>query len=180
MIKLKMRLPTQEECFRILEENNVPKNIVKHCKAVNKVALFLTKRLKEKGVDINIDIVDRASLLHDLDRAKSKDSKHGYVSEEILTKKGYPELGRVVLRHRFLEILNKNLTWEEKVINYADKRVTNTNIVSLKERFEELVKRHRIKPEQRNPKAEKAFLDLEKEIFEKINIKPEELKEYIK
>ena len=32
------------------------------------VASFLAKRLKEKGVPINVELVERASLLHDIAR----------------------------------------------------------------------------------------------------------------
>ena len=172
----RIKLPTKEECIKILEENNVPKNIIEHCKAVNKVAVFLAKMLKEKGVSVSIELVDRASLLHDLDRVKSKDHSHGYITEEILTKKGYAELGRAIVGHRFTKVLDKNLTWEEKIINYADKRVREASIVSLSERFDDLIKRHNVKPEERNHEAEKAFFELEKEIFKRIGILPNELK----
>jgi len=88
-----MNLPTHEQCIEILDEHEVPENVRKHCFSVNKVAVFLALKLKQKGIEINIDLVDRASLLHDLDKIKTLgQGTHGQLSREILEGKGYPEL----------------------------------------------------------------------------------------
>lgn len=34
-----MRIPTEEECFKMMEERNLPKNIIAHSKSVCRVAL---------------------------------------------------------------------------------------------------------------------------------------------
>ena len=51
-----MNLPTTEECFKILEEYNVPQNIIEHSLIVNKISIFLAKELKTE--DINIKLLD--------------------------------------------------------------------------------------------------------------------------
>ena len=89
-----MKIPTTEECIRLLDEFEVPENIRQHCFAVNKVSMILAKELSKAGEDINIDLVNAASLLHDIDKIKTlkNNNKHGELSCEWLSKKGYNEV----------------------------------------------------------------------------------------
>ena len=63
-----MELPSKEECYKLLKEYHVPQNVVEHSKKVAKVALFLGDRLIKKGINVNLELVEQASLLHDLVR----------------------------------------------------------------------------------------------------------------
>jgi putative hydrolase of the HAD superfamily len=174
-----MKIPSREQCFRYLREYKLPENIVKHSLKVNQIAVFLARRLKEKGVRIDVSAVDRASLLHDLDKIKTlKSHKHGIVTEEILGKKGYTSLGRLAKFHRFDYVL-KLKTWEEKIINYADKRCVEDNIVTLKQRFDYLDRKYKIHKRKKSDLAKKLFLKLEGEIFHKLKLNPNKLKDYI-
>jgi len=58
-------LPTREECFDIIQEYHVPSHILSHSLAVSKLAIFLAQKLKEKGLQVNVEQVERACLLHD-------------------------------------------------------------------------------------------------------------------
>ena len=178
-----MNLPTKQQCFEIFKEHKVPQNIIEHCLMVNKIAVFLAEKLKQKGIDINIDLLDRASLLHDLDKIPTKNQiiEHGELSKKIMTEKGYPELGKLIKVHT-CENIKEGLvnTWEEKLLNYADIRVLNDKIVSAHKRFEDGRKRypHFAKPEHRI--TEKLAFEIEKEIFSHLDFKPEELEEEMK
>lgn len=166
-------LPSREECFSLLEEFEVPQNIIDHSLTVNKVVVFLAKRLIDAGVKINLNLVNRASLLHDIDKIQTlKTRKHGQVSKEILTKKGFPKLGEVVSNHTLLSVLN-DLDWESKVLNYADVRVLFTKVVSMQKRFENFEQRYKTKIRQ---DVKQRYYKLEKEIFSKLDIDPEEIK----
>ena len=58
---------------------------------------------------------------------------------------GFPEVAEVMGKHSLHEIekeKNKQLRIEEKIMFYADKRVKENKIVSLKERIEDLEKRY--------------------------------------
>jgi uncharacterized protein len=165
-------LPTRKECFDILEEYHVPPHIIKHSLVVAKVAAFLAQRLKEKGIEINIELVERACLLHDVIRicdleesdylkfeqnypqedkikwrqlrAKYKAIGHERAAYDILKDK-YPALALVIRKHRYMSMLEKKEkpgTWEEKLVYYADKRVMHERIVSLKERLADGHKRN--------------------------------------
>lgn len=165
-------IPSRDECLDLLEEHNVPENIRRHSFKVNTVALFLARKLKEKGIQVDVKLVDRASLLHDLDKVATLDnmSNHGRITAEILDKKGIDKaLQRIILNHHF----NADWPdWETKIVNYADKRVRHDKIVTLKERFEYGRKKY---PDKHDIRGEKRFFELEKEMFDIIGMNPDDL-----
>ena len=116
-----MKLPTKRECLDLLKEYRLPQNVIAHSKAVNALSVFLTEKLKKSGINVNADLIDRASLLHDLDKIITLGKKsHGLETEKILKRMGYPELGRTAKKHKF-SFVKKLDSWEEKVINYGIK-----------------------------------------------------------
>ncbi len=168
----KSSLPTRKECLAIMKEHHVPSHIVKHSLAVAKLAVFLAQRLKEKGIAVDVDLVDRACLLHDIvrvcnikeldysrfeqpvtaeDKAKWQQLRtryegipHEYAAYDILKDK-YPALALTTKKHRYIGILNENEkpnTWEEKLVYYADMRVMHDKIVPLEERLAEAHRRN--------------------------------------
>lgn len=168
----KYNLPTRKECLALIEEHHVPSHIAKHSLAVAKLAVFLAQRLNEKGIAVDIDLVDRACLLHDIARicnikkldysrfeqpvtAEDKEKwrqlraiyegvPHEYAAYDILKDK-YPALALTIKKHRYIGILNekeKPNTWEEKLVYYADMRVMHDKIVPLEERLTEAHKRN--------------------------------------
>jgi len=208
---MKIELPTKEECYNLLKEYHVPRNVVAHSENVAKVSIFLAKKLKDKGQDVNIELVERAALLHDLVRIcdfksfekdhfkdfgfeitddeyeemkkvreKFIDQHHAEACFDIL-KEQYPELALVIKKHRYIYIMSKNdkpKTWEEKIVYYADKRVKHDEIVSLKDRLDDGEKRnHHMaeKDSERRAKLRNLNFELEKEIFNIIEINPEAL-----
>ena len=165
-------LPTRKECLAILAEYNVPTHIVNHSRAVAKLAVFLAQRLNENSVVIDIDLLDRACMLHDLLRvndfkesdynrfernlphekkakwqklrAKYKSMTHEDAAYDILKVK-YPALALAIKRHRYMAMIDENEkpdTWEEKLLYYADKRVMHETIIPLKDRLAEGHKRN--------------------------------------
>ncbi|MBU0662076.1 MAG: HD domain-containing protein [Candidatus Diapherotrites archaeon] len=135
-----MELPTKEESLEMLRDSGNPANIIEHCMKVNDVANYVASMLRDSGVDIDLEVVDRASLLHDVAKYKAieanGDVKHGNEGYKILKEAGYPALGKIIKKHALDEILVGGIkTWEEKVVYYADKRVNGDKVVSLAERF---------------------------------------------
>ncbi len=168
----KSSLPTRKECLAIIKEHHVPPNIVKHSLTAAKLAVFLAQRLKEKGIVVDVDLVDRACLLHDIvkicnikeldysrfeqtvtaeDKAiwqqlreKYEGIPHEYAAYDVLKDK-YPALALTIKKHRYIGILNKKEkpnTWEEKLVYYADMRVMHDKIVPLEERLTDAHKRN--------------------------------------
>lgn len=176
MMPSKSNMPTKKTCYELFEESNTPENVVKHCKAVNEVAVFLASRLRKHGIDINVELVDKASLLHDLARVHSNHAKKGAT---ILREEGFPDIARIIEKHRYDTIgTGKLRTWEEKVVYYADKRAIQ-HIVSVEERTQRWMERY---PEHAEEIKAKLPLvkELEQEIFEPLEIKPEGLRREIK
>lgn len=171
-----MILPTKEECLALLKEYKVPSNIVAHTKVVTKIAVFLSEKLKEKGIKINKELVERSAMLHDLDKIITlKDLRqHGFLTKKILTEKGYPEVGKVIEFHGLLEHIG---SWEEKVLIYADRRVNHEDIVSVDERYDGLLERYSSSfPKQEIESGREIVKSIEKEIFKNLDFKPEDLK----
>jgi len=160
-------LPTHKQCFDLLQEYRVPRHIMRHCLVAAQLGVFLAGKLRERGVRIDIDLVDRACLLHDLVRtcdfhepdydkfeqtvteedkakweqirARYKDTNHEDAACDILKDK-YPVLALTIKKHRYTAILDEALrprTWEEKIVYYADMRVMGDRIVPLKVRLQD-------------------------------------------
>jgi len=175
--------PSIEDCIKWYKELGTPDNIIDHVTMVNKIAGFIATELYKNGVKLNLELVDKASLVHDLDKwlcINDKTVRHGYKTEEILTKKGYPELGYYARQHRGDLIVKGYKSWEEKVIAYADKRTQDDTVVSLKKRFEYINGAYPPKCTKKREEQIKLSFELEKEIFSKLDLGPEELKNKIK
>jgi uncharacterized protein len=206
-------LPTRDQCFEIIKKYNVPPHIVRHSQAVAKLAVFLAQRLKEKGIAVDTELVDKACLLHDLARVcdlresdymdfaapatkqqkaawrRLKEKYEAVCHEEIandLLKRKYPVLALVIKKHRFSALLDekdKPETWEEKIVYYADKRVTHERIVTLKERLEEAHYRNAHLRQRQTPnkvdvnEVDRLIFELERQIFAVIDLNPDEVTE---
>ena len=163
----KFDLPTRRQCFDIIKEYRVPSHILTHSLTVAKLAVFLAERLKDKGTAVNVNLVDRACLLHDIVRvcdfkeldysnfeqavteqdrtkwqqirARYRGTGHEDAAYEILRER-YPLLALTIKKHRYMAMLDEKTrpnTWEEKLVYYADMRVMHDKIAPLKTRLKE-------------------------------------------
>jgi putative nucleotidyltransferase with HDIG domain len=138
-------IPTREECLRLMGEYGMLDNIISHSLEVAKVALFISIELNKRGQKISLDLVEAASLLHDLTKTECLKTKedHARTCFELLSGMGYERVGEIVAQHIWLEKEGDLLTIsEEEIVNYADKRVMHDRIVSLEERFNDLKSRY--------------------------------------
>lgn len=136
------KIPSTYECIALLRKYRVPQNIVAHSKKVNEVSMFLAKKINERGVKVNLELVNAASLLHDIDKIrdiKSGAGRHGELSRKILEKEGYPQVAKIAEKHVLRAILDDSGSAlsgiEEKIVFYADKRVIRDKTTALSERF---------------------------------------------
>ncbi len=165
-----MKLPTRKQAMELLKEYKMPDNILAHTMQVNRIAKFLARKINENGTKVNLELVDRASILHDLDKHPTlKTGNHSVLTRKILKEKGFPELADAAANHMLENIIKKNglQNIEEKIVYYADKRVNHDKIVPLKERFDYLRKRYgtSFKREEEIKEFEVACNKLEKELF---------------
>ena len=137
-----MITPTKEECIRMLEANNVPKNIIEHSKKVYEVAMRVTDILEEKKINVNRDLVGAAALLHDIEKLKEDHENRG---AELVKSMGFNEVALIIRKHGLSHLNDEQLVpsrIEDKIVFYADKRVKDGNLVSLKERFDYIKKKY--------------------------------------
>ncbi len=166
-----MVVPTRNESFELLWHHNTPQNIIRHSIAVSRLAADIGAKLKGEGKKINLALLDRACILHDIGKmvAIQTDGSHGEIGYSILLKHGYKEVAEVIRTHSLhciLDSKNKPKTWEEKLLYYCDKRVMENKVVSLRERLADLKKRY---PKYRESikKAEPLVYRLEREMLGK-------------
>ena len=139
-----MRIPSKEECLRILAGNKTKFNIIEHCKAVCKVAEEIAGNLINNGIKVNKTLVVAAALLHDVERLKKN---HVIEGANLIRKLGFPEVAEVMSKHSLHGIedpAKQPHTYEEKIVFYADKRAKGSEIVSLGERFRDLEERYNL------------------------------------
>jgi uncharacterized protein len=165
-------IPSRAECLDALESQGVPENIRSHCLQVSRVAMFLARRLRSRGIPIDMRLVEAASLLHDIDKhrilASGDEASHGIEGAGILEGMGYREVAAIVRSHGLYNLAGGPPgTWEEKVVHYADMRVNRDSIVSLDERMEYIRRRYGSDPARlgRINRALGPLLGIEKEIM---------------
>lgn len=176
-----MKLPSREKCFELMDKYRMYDNIKEHSKMVERVAVFLARELKKKGIDIDEDLISRAALLHDIGKVEELENggKHDKIGEKILKKEGYEQLGIFCSKH-YLGREKDLKTFEEKIISYADKRVLHDKIVDLEKRFEDgKVRYPNVFVGGMADEAMDISCEIEKEIFSKLDIEPRDVGSFI-
>lgn len=121
--------------------------LVEHSRQVADLALALGRDLRRRGVEVDLDFVEEAAMLHDIGifltdapgihcRGTEPYIRHGLLGAELLRSKGLERHARVCERHTGAgitvdDIKSQNLplpmrdltpaTIEEKLVCYADK-----------------------------------------------------------
>jgi uncharacterized protein len=173
-------IPTRDECLRLMGRYGMLDHIVVHSLEVAKVALFLSTELNMKGQQIDLRLVEAASLLHDITKTICLDTKedHAQTGSQLLKEMGYERVGEVVAEHvRLSKRVDLSTVSEEEVVNYADKRVQHNRIVSLEERFDDLKERYGKDQRvlERFKQLEKITFEIENKIFSILKIDPNDL-----
>lgn len=170
----------RKEVMNILKKY-CPENVVEHCLVVNKAAMRIAKKIKENGYDIDLNLVETGSLLHDIGRIKTHGIRHSYEGGKILKEIGFPDkVIRIVEVHIgagipkeeavLLGLPEKDFipkTIEEKIVCYADKLAQGNKIIKdIKLELKKLEKKL-----GKNHPAIKRLITLEKEIKMMLNVK---------
>lgn len=137
----------QKDIPNLYREFQVPKHIIKHMEAVAKFAEKIADALIAKGIKINKKDLIHAAKIHDTLRAwQHLKTKYGKIGHEkalakILKSRGEKNIANLVAKHGFFSV-DQLKSWEEKILYYADKRVEEDKIVSLKTRLNKGKKRN--------------------------------------
>lgn len=174
-----MIIPTRNECLALMERVDMPPHIRRHSLLVTEIALYLGRLLNKNSVRLDLHILEAGALLHDIGKMHSiaTGERHEEVGAMMLRQWGYLPVAPIVQEHVSLDFqrLNGPIT-ESLVVNYSDKRVRHDEIVTVQDRFEDLVNRYAKTEKQEVFLQEKLgeYLVLERKIFEHLTITPVE------
>ena len=179
-------VPDEAQCVRLWDKYGMMPHIREHCRAVASVALDIVRRAGARGIlpegrGLDEPTTLAAGLLHDI--AKTYTIRHGGSHAQlgaawVRDETGNPALAQAVLWH-------VSWPWQEGplddsadplrlpiIIAYADKRVRHTEVVTLEQRFEDLLIRYGIDDERRERIT--GYLNrtktVEKALFDRIGV----------
>jgi len=176
-----------DQCYKLLKRYDVPDHIIQHSEIVCKVAVLLTDKLNKQGENLSISEIEAAALLHDMTKMEGFKTGHNHAKtcKKLLAKLGFRRISEIVAEHIKLQEGRSSLPLsEEEIINYSDKRVLHTRVVTLADRFADLLERYGAKGLDKD--AAKSIIELENEtyelenkIFAKLDFNPEEILDLI-
>ncbi len=174
-----MIIPTRNECLSLMHETSMPLHIQKHCLMVTAIAVYLGARLKDNGIELNMELIEAGALLHDIAKPQSLTTgeRHNELGAKMVLDWGYLQIAPIVREHVFLDMERATGPFTEAlIVNYSDKRVKHDRIVTLEERFEDLIVRYTKTPEQGIMLRERMrlYTILEARLFERLTISPTE------
>jgi uncharacterized protein len=148
-------LPTREQAIQLLYRNGCSANVVNHCLTVAKLALETAETLKNKGIAVDVELVEIGALLHDIGRSRTHGVDHAVEGARIAESAGLPNaIISIIKRHVGGGITADEaeaLGWptddsyvpatlEEKLVSFADKLVEGSKRVSVEVEVEQLFK----------------------------------------
>ncbi|HUI93792.1 MAG TPA: HD domain-containing protein [Chitinivibrionales bacterium] len=166
---------TVKQALSLFKKYDLDESHMRHSKGVAQFAFNLAAKIHKKhpSLAINPEKVRIAALLHDIGRSMQGD--HEINSITLLKQEGLEEIAEIVMHGSMYEISvirgkpDQSLlpkTVENKIVAYADARFKN-RLVSLKERFKEVLKRRKLEKEKVESvkMAEKRYYEIEKEVM---------------
>lgn len=132
---LSRNIPTVEECQAIFAEYDVSQSIVRHGKAVARVARLIAARLNQGDCyDLNIELIVAGSLLHDIAKGRPHHAEAGAI---ILDQLGFPTVAKVVASHMDLIQSDQAVIDEGVIVYIADKLIKEESLIPIAQHFSE-------------------------------------------
>ncbi len=166
-------LPDVSACLALLQREGATKELLAHSQVVARVAFSLGFRLRERGELLDPLLAHRGALLHDLCRAGcTPEGPRDGPAADLLERGGFSVLARIARRHAMYAFPDEGpppMTWEERLVLYADSIVAEDTIVGVACRMRALSRRH---PDEHERLARSlAFaLALEREIARRLGV----------
>jgi len=170
-------LPNSDFAFDLLKKLKVPYNVRRHSLKVAEKAIELAEKIKLREVDM--DLIEIGSLLHDIGRCKTHGFNHALIGAKLIRERGLSEQLAKICETHILGGLDKEdakqvglperdflpQTLEEKIICLADKHIAGTKEVSIEQRFEKWFNKYGktqilIKAKERIEKIQREIEDL--------------------
>lgn len=174
-------IPSRLDCLALMREYGMLSHIWEHSLLVKEVALHLGTALVEAGLELHLDLIEAGALLHDLGKTPCLGTSinHAEWGAKVLKAAGYPEVAQVVREHIVLQTNGDDprAVREAEVVNYADKRVLHTRVVTLADRFADLIRRYgkTAEAQKRIAGLEAKAQLLEAKLFARLSLNPADL-----
>jgi putative nucleotidyltransferase with HDIG domain len=173
-------IPTRTDCLALMEHYDMLPHIREHSLLVTAVALRVGTSLQEAGVPLHLPLIEAGALLHDIGKTPclGTSRNHAEWGAQMVTSVGYPEVAHLVREHIVtVDGEDPAVIREAEVVNYADKRVLHSQVVTLAVRFADLKERYAKSEEARRRLAalEEKARRLEVKLFFHLNFTPADL-----
>ncbi len=127
--------------IELLRKENTPENVIEHSKAVCKKAMEIAANFD----NVDIELIRKGALLHDIGRSKTHGIRHAIEGVEIAKEYGYePDVLNIIERHigagiTASEAVKLGLpeksympeTLEEKIVAHADNLISGSEEVNM-------------------------------------------------
>ncbi len=175
---------SEQEAINLLREEKSPEILIKHSVTVSEISIILALAFKEKGYDVDLELVRVGGLLHDIGRVKTHSVRHGYIGGKLLRDRGIDErIARIAERHVGGGISNEEAeklglpggkympeSLEEKIVCFADKIVEINHVIPLEKTLDKL--REELGNEN---SAVQRVMKLKEELTRSLNRDPEDI-----
>jgi uncharacterized protein (TIGR00295 family) len=152
------QIPTPGQCLQMLQEAGCSEEVIRHCKAVRKIAVKIAKK-----AHANVQLVEAGALLHDIGRSKTQGIMHGVEGATIAATIGLsPKLVMIIEHHLGAGIPKDEavalglppkdympLTLEEKIVAHADNLIDNDHKHPIEQEIEKALQRGQMKHAKR-------------------------------
>ncbi|MDY6985196.1 MAG: TIGR00295 family protein [Candidatus Thermoplasmatota archaeon] len=147
----------------ILRKTGCADIVIEHCRAVRDIAEIIANRLIERGYSVDLDLVLRGAMLHDIGRCRTNGIKHAVAGAQIARELGLDKrIIRIIERHigggldredaRALRLPEGSYmpeTIEEKIVCHADNLIATTERQSVEREIEALRRKELTKAAER-------------------------------
>lgn len=134
-------IPTRSQCQALFKRYQLPSQKKIHVEAVTDLAIYLAREIKKNHpeISINMELLEAAALLHDIDKAipKQVGERHPDAAVRVLRDLDMGEVAQIVSRHSLHHILDPKTapqSLEEKLVYLADK-MTKFEVIGIEHRF---------------------------------------------
>lgn len=97
---MSLQLPSRIEAWSRIRDATPPEWVLRHVRAVEALAVAIAERAANQHLSVNLNLVARGALLHDIGRSVTQDLRHAYIGADLVRETGWSEpLACIVERH---------------------------------------------------------------------------------
>lgn len=134
VLAARLGIPTPAEAEALFAIQNVSQGGVEHGQAVSKVGVALGQALNAAGLDLDIELIESACLLHDVAKPCPD---HEAAGGRLLESLGFDRAAPIVAAHRDIDLPPQAPLTEREIVFLADKFVFGHWLVPVPSRYQQ-------------------------------------------